>query len=81
MRREATLALPNVGVCSAFFSVKMSTATKRDHTMLLQPPRMFSAQMSVMVLISSINKALVFALNLDSRLPSAFIHARYGYQW
>ena len=61
---------------SVFFSVKMSTATKRDHTMLLQPPWLresYATQMSVMVLIPGINKALVFALDLDSCLLYSYI--------
>ena len=74
----------SVSVQLFFFSVKMSTATKRDHTMLLQPPWLresYATQMSVMVLIPGINKALVFALDLDSCLLSVFLHSLYEFHW
>ena len=66
---------------SVFFSVKMSTATKRDHTMLLQPPWLresYATQMSVMVLIPGINKALVFCL--ESWFMSTFCILTFSFR-
>ena len=52
--------------------------------MFLQPPWLresYATQMSVLVLIPGINKALVFALDLDSCLPSVFLHSLYEFHW
>ena len=53
--------------------------------MLIQPlwlRESYAIQMSVMVLIPGINKALVFfALDLDSCLLYVFLHSLYEFHW